>query len=119
MTTKAITRATAHFKKLAAEPLEIRVPEWDSEGELFTIYATPITLTERARLERISPNNFELAANILILKAKDEQGNALFTKDDKDDLMRRVSSQIIRRIANQIVDDGDLSEEAVEEHEKN
>ena len=114
---KLIDRAKSHYQRLVSEPKIIRVPEWDDEGDLVTVYATPLTLQERARLNRHAGNTMEMAAEVLILKAKDKDGHALFTKEDKPELMRGVDSGVIARIAREIV--GANDEELVEEAEKN
>ena len=119
MTLRAIDRAKAHFKQLVDSPIEIRVPEWDVDGDEFIIYATPLTLQDRVTLTRNNPNQLEMAANILILKAKDKDGNLLFGKEDKPDLMRAASSSVIKRISEAIVDGSNADEAAIEQAEKN
>jgi len=114
---KAIERAKAHYERLAAEPKQIPVPEWAEEGEEFIIYATPLTLQERASLQRFAKNNMEMSAELLILKAKDSEGKKLFGKEDKPDLMRNTSSGVIARIAQEIV--GASDEEILADSEKN
>lgn len=117
MSIKAIERAKAHFKNLVDEPKQIRVPEWDDEGEEFTVYCTPLTLQERVRLNKHGSSPIEMTAELLILKAKDKEGKALFSKEDKPDLMRSVDADVIARVAKQII--GSSDEELVEEAEKN
>jgi hypothetical protein len=117
MANKAIERAKAHFKQLTDEPKQIRVPEWEDEGEEFVIYATPLTLQERVRLNKHASNPIEMTAELVILKAKDKEGNSLFSKEDKPDLMRSVDADVIGRIAKHII--GSSDEEMVEETEKN
>lgn len=119
MTIKAIDRAKAHYKRLVDEPSIINVPEWsdDSENEPFEIYFTPLTLEDRIRLNKHASNSLEMAAEILILKAKDKNGAALFLKEDKVDLKRFVDSAVLARIAKQLA--GITEEELFEEAEKN
>jgi hypothetical protein len=114
---KAIDRARAHYSRLVAEPKIIRVPEWDVDGDEFTIYATPLTLNERAKISRFAKNPQEMAAELLILKAKDATGAPLFLKEEKFDLMREVASDVIARITTEIV--GIPDAEIVDEAEKN
>lgn len=116
---KAIERAKAHFKQLLDEPIEIAVPEWSVDGDNFTVYATPLTLQDRVVLTRNNPNPVEMAANILILKAKDKNGEALFSKEDKPDLMRASASDVIKRIADAIVDGSNTGDGTLEAAEKN
>lgn len=100
---KAIERAQAHYSRLAAEPKKIPVPEWAEEGEEFFVYATPLTLNERAKIARFAKNPQEMAAELLILKAKDVKGEPLFSKEEKFDIMRGVASDVIARITTEIV----------------
>jgi hypothetical protein len=115
--TKAIERAKAHFKQLLDEPKVIRVPEWDDESSEFTIFCTPLTLNERMRLNKFSANGVEMTAELIIMKAKDKDGNAHFTKEDKPELMRSVDSNVLGRIGKLMI--GEDQDAAVEEAEKN
>lgn len=114
---KAIERARAHYSRLVAEPKKIPVPEWAEEGEDFFVYATPLTLNERAKIGRFAKNPQEMAAELLILKAKDAAGAPLFLKEEKFDLMREVASDVIARITTEIV--GIPDAEIVDDAEKN
>lgn len=118
MTVNAIERAKAHFKQLVDEPTAIRVPEWDDkqEGE-FIIYSTPVTMEQRARLNRFSANTVEMTVELIIMKAKDKDGNPHFTKEHKKDLMCNVDADVLGRIAKKII--GASIDEMAEEAEKN
>lgn len=100
---KAIERVKAHYKALAEEPLEIRVPEWDQDGDEFTVYSTPMTMHERQKILMGNPSDQEVSVNVVILKAKDKDGNPVFTKEDKQTLMRSASSSVIKRISQAII----------------
>jgi 3-deoxy-D-arabino-heptulosonate 7-phosphate (DAHP) synthase len=100
---KAIDRARGHYSRLVAAPKKIPVPEWAEEGEEFFVYATPLTLNERAKIGRFAKNPQEMAAELLILKAKDAAGAPLFAKEEKFDIMREVASDVIARITTEIV----------------
>lgn len=113
MSTKAIDRVKAHYRQLSDEPATIRVPEWDDETGEFTVHFTPLTLYERQLLTRGKPTDQEMAVNVLILKAKDKDGAALFTKEDKQDLMRAAASSVIKRISQAIVDGSNMGEDEV------
>lgn len=96
-----IDRVTAHYEK---EPEKIEVPEWpDENGTPTVIYAKPLTLSERQKLKKISDDDIELAAALLIMKAKDSKGEPLFTLDDKQKLMRNADSKVIVRISSRIL----------------
>lgn len=119
MASNAIDRVKAHYKRLVDEPKVIRVPEWDQDGDEFTIYASPLTIAERMKLNRLTTNSIEMAVELLILKAKDKNGELYFTREHKQDLMRSGDSEVIRRIAQEIVDGSLTDAERVEQAEGN
>lgn len=93
----AIDNVKAHFQSL--ETLTIDVPEWD-----LTIYADPVTLKEKNRLFKMAKNDdMAFFIHVLIMKAKDEAGNSHFTLADKHDLMVKADTDVITRVANQIL----------------
>lgn len=113
---KAIDRAKEHYSRLAGQPTRIEVPEWGDDDSPLVIFATPLTLYERMRLQRSnkSGSDIEAAVELLILKAQDAQGNAVFSREDKNELLRGVDSKVIGRIAEAIIgkDDDLLLEDA-------
>lgn len=115
----AIDRVKAHYKRLADEPKVIRVPEWGEEGDEFIIHAVPLTIAERMKLNRLTQNTIEMAVEIIILKAKDVNGEPYFTREHKQDLMRSGDSEVIRRVAQEIVDSALTDTQRVEEAEGN
>ena len=58
-----------------------------------------------------------LMVEALIMKAKDAEGNCLFTKADKPELMRSCDPDVLIRVASQIMDTGNSSD--LETLEKN
>lgn len=106
---RAIERAIEHFK--SRETKVIEVPEW---GDLL-IYVEPITLKEKQKLYKNSKQDeLGVLVDALILKAKDGEGNKLFTLDDKLKLLNSADPDVIARITEQI-----LLWEPVEEVKKN
>jgi hypothetical protein len=98
---EAIDLVREHFASLGTK--KIIVPEWK-----LTIYATPMTLGEKNRLYKKSrENDMELLADILIMKATDENGAKLFTVEHKATLLNKAASDVVARVANAI-----LSEDA-------
>jgi hypothetical protein len=93
----AIDLVREHFASLGTKTIE--VPEWK-----LTIYATPVTLSEKNRLYRKSrDNDMELLVDVLILKATDAEGKKLFDIDHKPTLLNKADSNVIARIANSII----------------
>lgn len=100
---KAIEHAIKHFKQ--QEVLTISVPEWGENNIPLMIYATPMTMAEVNMIQRLvddTTSNIEHAIHIVILKARDVDGNRLFTLEDKDALLNQVDYKIVSHIAEQI-----------------
>ncbi len=116
---RLIEKAVNHYKDLTSEPRKILVPEWSEDGEdPVVIYATPLTLSERQRLQRDSRDDLELASHILLLKAKDANGEPYFKQEERLQLMKSVDSSIVAKIAARII--GTASDgERIEEFEGN
>jgi len=96
--TKAIDRATAHFKEMLSSDLKgpIKVPEWDLE-----VYWHPTsTLAEESVIIDLQQQNKSTEALVmtLIMKAKDAEGKNIFEVADKLRLMRAVDPAVMLRI---------------------
>ena len=101
---KFIDRAKSHFESLGVQSLEVE--EWkDEAGNPSVIYWNPITLSEKNKLFKKSDNlnDVGILADIVIMKAIDKDGNKLFTLEDKIGLMHKVDSDVLSRIATQMV----------------
>ena len=101
---KLIDRAKSHFESLGIQSIEIA--EWkDEAGNPSVIYWNPITLSEKNKLFKKSDNlnDVSILADILVMKGLDKDGNKLFTLEDKIGLMHKVDSDVLSRIATQMV----------------
>jgi len=101
---KIIDRAKTHFESLGVQSIE--VPEWkDEDGKPTVIYWNPITLSEKNKLFRKSDNlnDVSILADIVVMKAIDKDGNKIFTLEDKLSLMHKVDSDVLSRIATEMV----------------
>lgn len=114
MANPILDRAKAHFSSLSRPAIE--VPEWGDDSGPLKIYHTPLTLKEKQliRNRRDSEGVMAAMAQTLIIKAKDALGNPLFTIEDKQGLMTGVDSDVVERVAAEIVNGA-----SVEEQEKN
>lgn len=92
-----IQKAINHYAN--QEKLIISVPEWETE-----IHVLPMTMAEINMIQSISKKNssIEQAANLIIIKARDADGNRLFKLEDKAALMEKVDYKVIARIAEAI-----------------
>ena len=96
---EAIYLVREHFNNLCTKRIE--VPEWKH-----TIFATPMTLAEKNRVYKKSQNNdMDLLVDILIMKATDESGKKLFTIENRQTLLNKADSNVIARVANEILAD--------------
>ena len=99
-----IDRAKSHFESLGTQSME--VPEWkDDDGNPTVIYWNPITLSEKKRLFQKSDNlnDVGILADIILMKAIDKDGKKLFTLEDKIPLMHKVDSDVLAKVATQII----------------
>lgn len=96
---EAIDLIREHFNNLGTKRIE--VPEWK-----LTIFATPMTLAEKNRVYKKSQDsNMDLLVDILIMKATDEAGKKLFTIEHRPTLLNKADSNVIARVANEILAD--------------
>ena len=100
---RAIDRAKEHFNSLQVKRIE--VPEWGDKKGPFVIYSKPFTLRDQGKLQLATKNSneSEMLAELLIMKALDEKGDALFTIEDKVALKTQVDANILARIAAEIM----------------
>ena len=100
----AIELAKNHF---ANQPIrEIQVPEWaDDDGNAFVFGVKPFTLQDQGKLQFSVKNQSEsdALAELLVLKALDEEGNKIFQISDKAALRTNVDATVLARLANQIM----------------
>lgn len=106
-----LDRARAHYDSLGS--VRIEVPEWkDENGDPTVLYAEPMTLEERRKLDKFASDSQEYLARLVITKALDESGNKAFKIEDKPILMKRVSDVVIARIAGEIARVASIEEQA-------
>ncbi|WP_375332830.1 MULTISPECIES: hypothetical protein [unclassified Candidatus Tisiphia] len=106
MTEKIIDRIKAHFD--AKEIKVIEVTEWgDAENPLY-IHCSPLTLAQKNRLYKMAKeDDLGLMVEALIMKAKDTEGNCLFSRADKPNLMRNCDPDVLIRVATSIMESSD------------
>ena len=99
----AIDNVVAHYSRNKASV--VRVPEWSETDEPFKVYYDPMTPKERKAISQDNNGVFDSEANVdlLIMKAKDENGKPLFTAPDRHRLLTEADGAIIGRIALEIL----------------
>lgn len=104
-----IEKAKSHFKNQNVNVIE--VPEWGEDGKPFLIYSTPFTLAEKDKIFKGSQeSSLKVLVDCLILKAKDEKGDPIFTLEHKRDLLNSVDPNVIVRIANQMIETASMDD---------
>jgi len=111
---KVIDRAKAHFDNLDIK--KISVPEWgDDQGNPLVIYSKPLTLQETSKLYRMAKeDDMAMLAYVLIYKALDENGDKIFSLEDKNTLLNKVDRNILVRVSNEIMTE--QSEEVIKKN---
>lgn len=97
---KVIERATKHYH--SQEKLVILVPEWGDETGPLEVHIFPMTMSEvntMQKMNRKKVGGMEQAVNLIIVKARDKDGNRLFSLQDHEALMQNVDYQVVERIA--------------------
>jgi|TARA_B100002003_G_C14127397_1_gene542257 hypothetical protein len=108
-----LDRAKDHFSEMEMKVIEVE--EWGEGNEALVIYAKPLTLRDKSRILKMSKgDDISIMAEVVVMKAEDKDGNCLFTRADKETLMRSVDPDIIARIAAEI-----MGSESFEDHTKN
>ena len=101
---KTIDRITHHYAQ--QQRLIIHVPEWgDENGNPLEIHVMPMTMAEVNIMQKIASkkaSNVEQAVNVIVVKAKDKDGNRIFSINDRDTLMQNADYAVVSRIAEKI-----------------
>jgi hypothetical protein len=110
---KLIDKATAHFDDILSQGLKgpIEVPEWDAE----IFYKPSTTMFEESKIIELAQNGSSTEALIqsLIMRARDEDGELLFSQADKHKILRGVDPKIILRIVTRFNEDTEEAAEAL------
>jgi len=84
-------------QRLQNDPRTIEVPEWE-----LTVHVWPATLEERARY--IETEGLERAVDLVIVRAKHEDGTPVFQPGERSTLLRRVDPDVLLRLAAEILE---------------
>jgi len=98
-----LDKAKSHYTNIInQEPIKVEVPEWDS-----TLYAKPsISLAKLGEIMELSNagKSAEAMAMTLIYRLIDAEGNPVFRKAEKNELLRSVDPDVLSRIITTISD---------------
>lgn len=101
-TGRVIDRAKMHFKPMRSAPKKIHVPEW-GDGEEGVFYATAMNLKEREICDKMGKTEIDVALEVIIRKLEDQDGEKVFNRGDKQDLMTKVDPRVLERVAKEIL----------------
>jgi len=102
------TRAIDRLRKAAnLEPSKREVEL--SDGSVFEMYVSPLTMAERERAQKQAKSDdaSAFALQLLISKAKDENGGKLFSSGEIDILKNEVKDKDLQSLMLAILDDGE------------
>lgn len=93
-----LAKAKAHFKEVLAGGLKgpIKVSEWDCD----IWYKAATTFAQESKIVELTAAGKQVEALVesLIMRCLDADGNPIFSKADKPELMRSVDPGVIMRI---------------------
>lgn len=85
------------------ELLSVEVPEWAEGDAACVIYFTPFSLADLKKIRNKARGSDEEAIVYTVIeKALDANGDRLFTVEDKQKLMNRVSSDVLARLVTEM-----------------
>ena len=103
--------AKKHYTNIInQEPIKVEVPEWDT-----TLYAKPsISLARLGEIMELSNNGKSAEAMVMTLihRLIDAEGNSVFRKSEKNELLRSVDPDVLSRIIT-VISDGTATDEEV------
>ena len=103
-----IDKANAAFIRLSgASNLEPSKKEVTlSDGSLFEMYVTPLTMAERERAQKQTKDDANaFALQLLMYKALDENGNRLFKSGEIDILKNEVKDSDLQKLMLAVIDE--------------
>ena len=99
-----LDRAKSHFENIGVQSIE--VPEWkDEDGKPTVLFWNPINLYEKNKLFKKSDNmtDVSILADIVVMKSLAKDGKKIFKLEDKMDLLTKVDSDVLSRIATAMI----------------
>lgn len=113
---KVLEKATAHFRnQISGEMKSIEVPEWECK----IYYKTANSLKDEGRILELSQQGKTIEALVenLIIRARDENGNRMFTQADKATFLNEIDPKVILRVVSEMNSvDVSLAEAEVEKN---
>lgn len=98
-----IEKLTAHFADLRKERRSVKLPQLSNNGHCPKIFFKPLNCLERDELQELimQEKYHEACARAFFLKAEDEDGVAMFQRNDKAELRAlnvRADPEIVKTV---------------------
>ena len=94
----------SHFDELQIKVIE--VPEWDLVGDK-AIYAKPFNMLEKSKLfKNVKGEDLNILIDIIIEKSLNKEHEKMFTPNDKLNFKTHADTDVVARVANQILGTG-------------
>jgi hypothetical protein len=104
-----IDRVKNHFE--SQEVKKVEVAEWGEEGQPLVIYCSPFTLAEKRNLFKGARNDdLGVLVDVIMLKARDKDGNKMFKLEDKHTLLNKADPNVISRVSSEMLNATSLEE---------
>ena len=83
------------------------------DGSEFEFYMTPLTLAERARAQKQAKSDdaTDFALQLLVTKARDENGRALFNVGELAELRNELPASVVEALMLQLIGEAEQEEE--------
>ena len=108
-------RAIDKLKKAVSMSRSRRVVELP-DGSPFEFFMTPLTLAERARAQKNAKSDdaTDFALQLLVTKARDENGQAMFHSAELGELRNELPASVVESIMLKLIQDDEEDEEEVD-----
>jgi hypothetical protein len=98
MVSAVAQRAKAHFVGIGLRSVD--VPEWADPSRPLKVWFRPISMAEREKVRTQADDPADMVVRMVVLKALDENGERLFSIEDRMVLRTEADGDVISRIYN-------------------
>ena len=86
------------------------------DGSEFEFYMTPLTLAERTRAQKQAKSDdaTDFALQLLVTKARDQNGRALFTVGELAELRNELPASVVEALMLQLIGEVEVEEEELD-----
>ena len=97
--------ATKHFEDKVKNGLnEVDVPEWGCKVSFLPVMTVREMEALYSHMEK--GNQLDALVEMLILRARNEDGSMAFKKGDKFEIMNKMDPEVVIRVASEVIESG-------------